>query len=157
MMMIDDNAVHDTQDEGLDTYTEPENYPQDNTEERIAILERQVSELAQNASIQRQRQQQTMAEFMELLGATLINHSRGIKRQIVYPTTVRSVPDEEAGNEGTLYLTLREGEPCLYKEGSDGFTPITIEGVDAAALREYLDTKETFSGGMFKVNVYLER
>jgi len=125
-------------------------------EMRLQELETQVASLTERLNVERQRNQQMMAEFLEMLGATMVQQGRGIKERIVYPTTIRSVPEEEAENEATLFLTTKSEEPVLYKQTDDGMVPVGLSGVDTTALSNYLDTKGNV-GGMYKVNVYVDR
>ena len=130
-------------------------------ERRIATLEEQVASL--HAALERQslRHREQMAGFTELLGRTLYQQSQHIRTSIVYPTTIRSVPDEEESNEGTVYLTRNaEGEPVVYQESPTGMELYTAPGMDYQALSTWLTAKDDGAGNgaaMHRVNIYLDK
>ncbi len=127
-------------------------------EARLRDLETQVAQLTQRLGVQQQRQQQEMADFMHLLGSTLVQQAQQIHAKIVYPTTIRAVPEEEEDNGGTVFLTLSEGEPALYREENGEFKRFYPAGVDANALKQFIEQRRATDGAsMYRVNIYLDR
>lgn len=136
--------------------TEPS--PEELREARLRDLELQVTQLTQRVNVQQQRHQREMAEFLQLLGSTLAQQGQHLLAKIVYPTTVRAVPDEEEDNEGTVFLALSQGEPALYREEDGELKRIRPVGVDNAALKQFIEQRHTSGGAsMYRVNIYLDQ
>jgi len=134
--------------------------PEELQDARLRDLETQVAQLTQRLGVQHQRQQQEMANFMHLLGTTLVQQAQQIQAGIVYPTAIKSVPDEEEDNGGTVLLTLSEGQPALYREEEGELKRFYPAGVDANALKRFIEQRQTSgaaSSPMYRVNIYLDR
>lgn len=134
--------------------------PDELQDARLRDLERQVVQLTQRLGVQQQRQQQEMANFMHLLGTTLVQQAQQIQAGIVYPTAIMSVPDEEEDNGGTVLLTLNEGQPALYREEDGELKRFYPAGVDSNALKHFIEQRQTSgapSSPMYRVNIYLDR